>query len=105
MVIAISIIISFLVLFLEFSCAVLGATMNSPEEPPPTTAQQLEAGDASDNCSPTDVNPPACAQDEGENNLALPPPAVTQDKYGYNSGRPHLQSSTLPPMYMDASDG
>jgi hypothetical protein len=104
-IIAIVITIMFLVLFLNCASSFLPeATLNSPEEPPPTTAQQLEAGDASDDCSPTDVNLLACAQDEGGNTLALPPPAVTQDKFGYNSGRPHLQSSTLPPMYMDGSD-
>jgi hypothetical protein len=63
------------------------------ELPLPTTAQQLEAGDGSDGCSPTDVNPPAYARDEGGNTLALAPPAVTKSKYGFKSGRPHLQSS------------
>lgn len=101
-IIAISFTIVFLVLFLDCASSFLP---NPPEAPPPTTAQQLEAGDGSDDCSPTDFNPPARDQDEGGNTLALPPPAVTQDKYGYNSGRPHLQSSTLLPMCMDGSDG
>jgi len=153
-VIAITLTCVFLILFASCACTVLEfkATSNPPELPLlPTTAQQLQAEDASDGCSPTDVSPPvytqgegrnflalpspAVAQDEGGNILALPPPAVTQDegghtlvlpppavtqdergntlpplamtqnKYGYNSGIPHLQSSTLLPVYMDGSDG
>ena len=63
-----------------------------PRTPPePTTARQLEA-QASDGYSPTDVNPPVYTQDEYT--LVMPPPA------GYNSGRPHLLSSTLLPTYI-----
>jgi hypothetical protein len=57
----------------------------------PISAQQLEAVD----CSPTDSNPPTCAQDE----------AVTQNTSGFNSGRPQKKSPTVLPMYMDGSDG
>jgi hypothetical protein len=47
------------------------------------TAQQLEAGDASDGCSSsTDVNPPVYTQYDGGNALALSPLAVTQDEGG-----------------------
>jgi hypothetical protein len=86
-VIAICIMCMFLVLFSVCACTALGATLNSlyPPELPllPMTAQlQLEAGDASDGCSPTDVNPPVYTQDEGRKFLALPPPAVTQDEGG-----------------------
>jgi len=117
----------------QCACACREIHRNPPKLP--TTVQHLEAGDASDGWSPTDVNPlsytqdeggttldlpssavtqentmvlppPAVTQDhEGGNTLVLPPPAVIQDKYGYNSGHPNFQSSTLLPMYMDGSDG
>ena len=122
--IVITIIGLFLVLFAVFACTILAATLNGPPKLsilPTLTAQQHEAGDASDGCNPTDVNPPMYTQDEGGNTLALPPPAVTRDergnttlvlppavtqnKCGYNSGRPHFQSSTFLPVHMDSSDG
>ena len=139
-IIAITITCVFLILFASTVLEFLEATSDPPELPLlPTTAQQLQAQDASDGCSPTDVSPPvytqgedllalpspAMAQDEGGNILAPPPPAMTQDegghtlvlpplatqgergntlvlpplamtqnKYGYNLGIPHLQSST-----------
>ena len=99
-VIAITITCVFLILFANCACTVLEATSDPPELPLlPTTAQQLQAEDASDGCSPTDVSPPmytqgegryflalpspAVAQDEGGNILALPSPAVTQDEGGH----------------------
>ena len=66
----------------------------------PISAQQ--AGDASDNHSAPISNTCAFTWDHGaEKSVVLPPLAVTR---GINSGRP-VESSTLPPRYMDGSDG
>jgi hypothetical protein len=80
-----------------------GATSTPVELPLP---EQLEVGDTSDGCGATDADePPAYAQDEGGERLVLPPlPGVAQNTGGSNSERPHQQSSTLLPMYMDGSD-
>jgi len=75
-----------------------GEGMNILALPPPAVTQD-EGGN-------TLVLPPlAVTPDESGNTLVFPPPGVTQNKYGYNSGLPHLQSSTLLPVYMDGSDG
>ena len=68
------------------------ATTPKPPELPliPISAQQLEAVE----CSPTDSNPPTCAQSK----------AVAQDTSRFNLGRPQKKSSTMLPMYMDGSD-
>jgi len=54
----------------------------------------MDLGGIKNGCSPTDVNPPAYAQDEGRNTSALALPAMTKGKYGFKSGRSHLQSLT-----------
>ena len=68
------------------------ATTPKPPELPliSISAQQSEAVE----CSPTDSNPPTCAQDE----------PAEQNTSGFNSGRPQKKSSTVLPMYMDGSD-
>ena len=111
MVIAVIVTLLFLVFFAQCAFAILKGPRKCPLQP---TAQQLEAGDASDGCSPTDVDPPMYAQDEkgsifslpppagtqdGEGNtLVLPPPAVTQDERGNTLVLP-------PPAVMRNKDG
>lgn len=79
------------------------ARINAVATPTPVELplpEQLEVGDA------TDVDePPAYDQDEGGERLILVLlPGVAQNTGGSNLGRPHQQSSTLLPMYMDGSD-